>query len=85
MGKIDDVVGYLADFPSDLFSRSQMQLDSFARVALKDAEYRRIRLEGGSFLREQTGTSEGRNNDSEKKWVAFHDRVVLPHQAPSGE
>jgi hypothetical protein len=44
-----------------------VQLDSFARVALKDAEYSRIRLEGGSFLREQAGTSEGRNNDSEKK------------------
>jgi hypothetical protein len=28
MGKIDDVVGYLADSPCDLFSRSQVQLDS---------------------------------------------------------
>ena len=67
MGKIDDIVGNLADFPSDLFSRSQVQLDSFARVALKDAEYSRVRLEGGSFLREQTGTNERRNNDSETK------------------
>jgi hypothetical protein len=67
MGKIDDVVGYLANFPSDFFSRSQVQLDSFARAALKDAEYRCIRLEGCSFLREQAGTSDCRNNDSEKK------------------
>ena len=67
MGKIDDVVGYLADFPSDLFSRSQVQLDSFAGVALKDAEYTRIRLEGGFFLRQQAGTSDRRNNDSENK------------------
>jgi len=67
MGKIDNVVGYLADSPCDLFSRSQVQLDSFTRVALKDAEYARIRLEGGSFLRQQAGTSDRRNNDSEKK------------------
>jgi hypothetical protein len=33
MGKIDNVVGYLADFPSDLFAGSQVQLDSFTRVA----------------------------------------------------
>jgi hypothetical protein len=52
MGKIDNVVGCLADFPSDLFSRSQVQLDSLARVTLKDAEYSRIRLEGGFFLRQ---------------------------------
>ena len=45
MGKIDNVVGYLADSPSDLVSRSQAQLDSFAGVALKDAEYTRIGLE----------------------------------------
>ena len=67
MGEIDNVVGYLADPPSDLFSRSQVQLDSFARVALKDAEHTRIRLEGGFFLRQQAGTSDSRNNDSEKK------------------
>lgn len=64
MGKIDNVVGYLADFPSDLFAGSQVQLDSFTRVALKDAEYSRIRLEGGSILRKRAGTSE-RDNDSE--------------------
>jgi hypothetical protein len=29
MGKIDDVVGNLADSASDFFSRSQVQLDSF--------------------------------------------------------
>ena len=47
MGKIDDVVGYLADFSSDLFSGPQVQLDSFARVGLKDAQHSRIRLERG--------------------------------------
>lgn len=46
MGNVDHIVGYLAYSPSDLFSRSQVQLDSFTRVALKDAEYGRIRLEG---------------------------------------
>jgi hypothetical protein len=28
MGKTDNVVGYLADFPSDLFAGSQVQLNS---------------------------------------------------------
>lgn len=67
MGKINDVVGYLANFPPDLFAGSQVQLDSFSRVALKDAEYGRIRLQGGSFLREQAGTSDCHDNNSEKK------------------
>jgi len=67
MGKKDDVVGYLADSSSYLFSRSQVQLDSFTRVALKETEYSRIRLERGSFLRQQAGTGDRRNNDSEKK------------------
>jgi hypothetical protein len=66
MGKIDDIVGNLADSPSDFLSRSQVQLDSFARVALKDAEYSRIRLNDGFFLRGQAGTRDRRNNDSEK-------------------
>jgi hypothetical protein len=57
----------LADSPSDFFSRSEVQLDSFARVALKDAEYSRIRLDGGFFLRGQGGTSDRRNDDSQKK------------------
>ena len=51
MGKINDVVGNLADSSSDLFSRSQVQLDSFAGVALKYADYGCIRLDGGFFLR----------------------------------
>ena len=67
MGKINDVVGYLANFSSDLFAGSQVLLDSFSRAALKDAEYDRIRLEGGSFLREQAGASDCRNNNSEEK------------------
>jgi hypothetical protein len=45
MGKIDDIVGDLSDFASDFFSRSQVQLDSFSGIALKDAEYGRIRLD----------------------------------------
>jgi hypothetical protein len=53
MGKIGDIVGDLSDSPSKFLSRSQMQLDSFARVALKDAEHTRVRLDGGFFLREQ--------------------------------
>jgi hypothetical protein len=35
VGKIDDIVGNLVDSPSDFFSRSQVQLDSFAGAALK--------------------------------------------------
>src|SRR5438094_2133331 len=66
VGKIDDIVGNLADSPSDFFSRSQVQLDSFARAGLKDAEYSRIRLDSGFFLRGQVGTSHRGNNDSEK-------------------
>jgi len=49
MGKIDDIVGNLADSPSDFFFRSQVQLDAFARAGLKDAEYSRIRLDGRVF------------------------------------
>jgi len=58
VGKIDDIVGNLADSPSDFFSRSEVQLDSFARAGLKDAEYSRIRQNGGFFLRRQGGTSD---------------------------
>ena len=66
MGKIDDIVGDLADSPSDFFSRSEVLLDSLARAGLKDAEYSRIRQDGGFFLRRQGGTTDRRNNDSEK-------------------
>ena len=65
MGKIDNVVGYLADFSSDLLTGPQVQLDSFARVGLKDAQHSRIRLERGFFLRRQAGTGDRCNNDSE--------------------
>ena len=64
MGKINDVVGDLADLPSNLFSGSQVQLDGFARVGLKDVEHSRIRLEGSLFLRLQAGTGDRCNNDS---------------------
>jgi hypothetical protein len=67
MGKVDDIVGNLPDPSSDLFSGSQVQLDSFARVALKDAEYSRVRLYGGFFLCEQAGASNRCNNYSQKK------------------
>jgi len=52
MGKIDNIVGNLPDSPSNLFSRSQMQLDSLARIALKDAEYSGVSLDTGFFLGE---------------------------------
>ena len=58
MGKVNDVVGYLADLPSNLFSGSQVQLDGFARVALQDVEHSGIRLEGSFFLRLQAGTGD---------------------------
>ena len=34
---MDDAVGHLRDFASHFFSRSQVQLNRFTRVALKDA------------------------------------------------
>jgi hypothetical protein len=71
--KMDNAVGNLRDFASELFSRSQVQLDSFAGAALKDAQHARIRLQGGLFLSEQTGTGNRRNNQSEKR-VTFHDQ-----------
>ena len=67
MRKIDDIVGNLPDSPSDLFPRSQVQLDSLAGIAVQYAEHSRIRLDAGSFLGEQAGTKNRRNDDSEKK------------------
>ncbi len=64
---MDDVVSDFCDLASHFFSRSQMQLDSFAGAALKDAEDGGIRLQDGFFLGEQTGTADRRNHDSEKK------------------
>ena len=64
MGKINDVVRYLADLPCNLFSGSQVQLDGFARVALQDVEHSSIRLEGSFLLRLQAGTGDRCNNDS---------------------
>ncbi len=37
--KVDDVVANLRDFASELFSRSQVQLDSFTGAALKDTMF----------------------------------------------
>jgi len=42
--KMDDAVGHLRDFASHFFSRSQMQLNRFARTPLKDASNRRVSL-----------------------------------------
>src|SRR5438093_1786101 len=44
-GKMDGVPAHLRDFAAHFFSRSQVQLDRFAGVALKDAEYGHISLE----------------------------------------
>jgi hypothetical protein len=66
MGEINDIVRNLSNFASDLFSRSQVQFDSFAGAALKDTDYSCIRLDGGFFLGEQAGASNRRNNDSKK-------------------
>jgi len=80
MGKIDNIVGDLSDFASDFFSRSQVQLDSFSGVSLKDAEYGRIRLDGSFFLREQAGARERCNDDnSEKEVNGVSYRLVLGH------
>ena len=57
MGKVNDVVGYLADFSSDLFSGPQVRVDSFARVGLKDTQHSRIRL-GRLFPVPEAGTGD---------------------------
>jgi hypothetical protein len=44
-----------------------MQLDRFANVRLKDAEYSRIGRNGGFFLCEQAGTTERRYDDDTEK------------------
>src|SRR5215471_3581585 len=64
--KMDDAVGHLREFASHFFSRSQMQLNRFARVALKDAGDARIRLQGGFVLSERAGAGY-RGNDRYKK------------------
>jgi hypothetical protein len=66
MGKMDDVVSDFCDLASHFFSRSQVQLDSFAGAALQYAEDGRVRLQAGFLLGEQTGTSD-RCNNYEKK------------------
>ena len=58
---MDDIVGDLLDLAADFFSRIQVQLDSFAGAALENAEERRIRLQTGFILSEQTGTGERPN------------------------
>ncbi len=64
---MDDAVGNLRDFASELFARSQVQLDTFADAALNDAKHGGVRLQGSLFLGEQTGAGHRRNDDSEKK------------------
>jgi len=64
--KMDHAVGHLRDFASHFFSRSQVQLNGLARVALKDAGDACIRLQAGFVLSERAGT-DYRNNDRYKK------------------
>ena len=52
--KVHDIVGHLRDFAPKLFSRSQMQLDSFADVAPKNTKDCGVRLQSGFFLADQT-------------------------------
>jgi hypothetical protein len=53
--KVDDTVSHLGDFAAHFFSRSEVQLDRFARAGLKDASDSRIRLQAGFILRERAG------------------------------
>jgi len=46
IGKMNDVVRRLCNFASHFLYRSQVQLDRFARAALKDASDAGIRLQG---------------------------------------
>jgi hypothetical protein len=52
MRKMDDLVGNLRNLATDFFSRTQMQLDSFAGAALEDAEDGRIGLQTDFVLGE---------------------------------
>ena len=74
---MDDAIGHLRDFASHFFSRSQMQLDRFARVALEDASDTRIGLQGGLVLSDRTGADSRGNDHYKKKRVEFHNPVVL--------
>ena len=60
---MDGSFAHLRDFAAHFFSRSQVQLDSFADAALKDAEHGDIRLRRGFLLSEQTGTGQRCNDD----------------------
>ena len=60
--KVDDAVGHLCDFTAYFFSRAQVQLHRFARIALKDAGDGRISLQSSFFLSKQTRTGYGRDD-----------------------
>jgi hypothetical protein len=64
---MDDVFSDSCHFAAHFFSGSQMQLDSFAGAALKEAEDGGVWLQGSFFLSEQTGTGNRRNDDSDNK------------------
>jgi hypothetical protein len=64
--KMDDAVGHLRDFASHFFSRSQVELNRFARAALKDAGDARIGLQAGFVLSERA-SADCRGNDHYKK------------------
>jgi len=65
--KMDDAVGHLGDFASHFFPRSQVQLNRFARVALKDAGDARIRLQASLILRKRAGADYQGNDHYKKK------------------
>ena len=65
--KVDDTVSYLGDFAAHFFSRSQVQLDRLARVALKDAGDACISLQAGFVLSERAGAGRGGNDHYNNK------------------
>jgi hypothetical protein len=66
IGKMNDVGGDLREFASHFLSGSQVQLDRFARAALKNADDDRIRLQSSFLLGGQTGTGDCCNNYCQK-------------------
>ena len=64
---MDDVFRDSGQFTAHFFSRSQMQLDSFAEAELKQTEDGGVWLEDGFFLSEQVGTRNCHNDDYEKE------------------
>ena len=64
---VDNIVSDLGNFASHFLSRSQVQLDRFARTALEDAGDGGISLQSGLVLSRRGGAGQGGNEYYNKK------------------